>query len=453
MSIYEHQIRKLDRQEFAVSLQKGLGSALLYTKCYGLTGVDDLVLNACLHDQSWDPQVEGSKAKWLFSMFSDTQYYPIFSEAIIKALKTETEYWDVQQLFELAMEIALAGNELAKVSLRERALDIASQHSNPKDLCQDSLGVCEFIEVYGNQAVLELARIYGQRLLKNSNDWIPGEMWFIDNINDSEQKRMIFENSQTDPIIKVYWDYLNKEKVFEPIKKRTVPRNKEFRKEYPLERILRDAKNKEANFPGRYRAFGKFATKEELEIVYSQLLVEKNRAVRLRLLWVFHGTPIPRFNDVILKWADGKDRRLKEASLQVLSQIKDPKIHELARKIFLSGELGGVNTTALRLYMNNYDKEDAELITQVLLSLNPDREDAHNLVWYLTDVAEQNKDIGLAEVLRWGYEITPCSAHRFQVIQRLDDIRQFKGEIIRECLFDSNEDIRKCAKEKTNSSD
>jgi hypothetical protein len=59
----------LSRDEFGDALAKGLGRALLYVKTYGLDRVKDLVLHACLHDLSYDAQIEGSRAKWLFAMF------------------------------------------------------------------------------------------------------------------------------------------------------------------------------------------------------------------------------------------------------------------------------------------------------------------------------------------------------------------------------------------------
>lgn len=60
----------LSRVEFASALRKGLGRAWLQVASFGLDNVVDLVLDACLRDQSYDPQCESSRAGWLFGMFS-----------------------------------------------------------------------------------------------------------------------------------------------------------------------------------------------------------------------------------------------------------------------------------------------------------------------------------------------------------------------------------------------
>ena len=83
--------------------------------------VADLVLKACLQSQAYDPQSESSKARWLFDMFKNTKQYAKFSEAILNGLKRKRETWDLQQLFELAEEMAKNGDEQAREAVRERA--------------------------------------------------------------------------------------------------------------------------------------------------------------------------------------------------------------------------------------------------------------------------------------------------------------------------------------------
>jgi hypothetical protein len=72
---FEEELEGLSRDEFGDALAKGLGRALSHVKTYGLDRVKDLVLYACLHDVSYDAQIEGSRAKWLFAMFVASPYY------------------------------------------------------------------------------------------------------------------------------------------------------------------------------------------------------------------------------------------------------------------------------------------------------------------------------------------------------------------------------------------
>jgi hypothetical protein len=445
MNTNNYKPRKLNRKEFATALQKGLGRTMLHVNSYGLKGVDDLVLKACLHDQSWDPQCEYSKSNWLFSMFFKTPYYPAFSKSIIKALKRETKHWDLQQLFMLSMEMALAGDEIAKVALSERALKQARLPLN-----DDGLGVEQFIIVYGTQGVLELARIYGQRLIENPNDCIPGDMWYFDRPNETEQKKILFENSQTDQAIKTYCDYLIKERIFAEPGKYRFSFRKQLRKEFPIRRILQEAQNLKGDFYD-FRRWGNYASKKELELVYSKLIVEKKRSVRVRLLWCFFRAPLPRLDEVFFKWANGKDPGIKAGVFNVLANLKNARIHELAQKIFLSGALSDANTEALLLFVNNYQKVDAKLINQALVSQNPSVRDAHNLGLNLIKLASNNKDAKLSKALRWAYITTPCALCRENIVKLLDESGQLKSNMLKECLFDSNEETRKMAEQKIKS--
>ena len=133
------QIKELNREEFANSIAKGLGRALLHINYYGLDQVKDLVLNACLHDLSYDPQSEDSRAEWLFSMFAQSSHYQEFSKAILEALAIEKNRWDLVQLFELALEMALAGDLSAKNQIIDRAYKEASIPSSADWIGADEL--------------------------------------------------------------------------------------------------------------------------------------------------------------------------------------------------------------------------------------------------------------------------------------------------------------------------
>ncbi len=118
-------VKRLGRREFASALQKGLGRAFLHASRFGLDGVADLVLEACLRNQGYDPQVESSKSPWLFAMFGTSPEYSEFKKKILGALKVEKESWKLLQLFELAREMAEHGDHGARKAIVRRAQKIA----------------------------------------------------------------------------------------------------------------------------------------------------------------------------------------------------------------------------------------------------------------------------------------------------------------------------------------
>ena len=211
---------------------------------------------------------------------------------------------------------------------------------------------------------------------------------------------------------------------------------------------MNNAKNKLGDYPAQYTAFGRNATPEEKEIILSQLIQEKDDDVRLRLLWVFRRSPLPRIPPAVFQWVENKNKTLYTAAINVLAEMSDPRIHELAKKKITSDKLLGIETGVLQLFINNYESDDAKLFERALFHLKPGKEDAHNLVWNLIRVAERQKDVGLSDSLKWAYDKTPCADCRLRLVTQLDAVNEFKGIILDECQFDANEDISTLAKEK-----
>jgi len=444
---HKHLITKLERDEFSSAVRKGLGRALMHVMNFGLDGTDDLVLDACLHNYCYDTQIESSRANWLFRMFDNSEYYSKFSEKILDSLKTETNQDNLGQLCALAKEMAKHSDKIAKQRLRESVFEKAST-----PLSDDWMGRYEWIELEGTQGFLELARIYGQRLLLNPEDFVPDDLVHLGE-TENELKDVLFQLAETDAKIKVYKDYLEARGVF---KVRSAPvdreifkqqRHERIRKEYNLMGILQDAENKVGTFPGRYMMFGQHATTDELEKVYSQLLIETDKDILLRLLWVFRRAPLPQLDELIFSWATGKDKELREASINALAQVSNERVHNLAISKARDGELLDADSDALELFVNNFEDDDIQLIKQAIYSLKPDMEDAHSLGYSLLELGEKHSNVELADTLKWVYENTPCSNCRYRVVKQLHEWQKLDNATLYECQFDAEEDIRNFAEE------
>jgi hypothetical protein len=434
-------IKKLNRREFASAFRKGLGRAFLHTSHFGLKGVSDIVLKGCLHNNRWSALNEPSRARWLFNMFKNTEYYAEFSRDILKSLQTEMERNDATQLFEITKEMALAGDNSARVALKNRALEQALNSKN-----DPGLGAREWLEISGVRGGLELGTIYGRRLLNNPDDSISDIASYLwEDMFSQRQKNEIIKKRTEDPALTAWWEFLNNKGTFnqnaaaEPTEAKSY--KERCREEYPLNKILAYAEDKRLGNPGPYFACGRDATQQELKIVYQRLVKEKRRVARIKLLWVFDRGQIPKLNDNLFLWAAGTDKRLKRATLKALAKVENKRIHDLAINKLLAGEISGTDTTILRLFIKNFEIEDSKLIADKLLSLHFNKKDAHELVWNLVDVADANREPGLYEALLWGYEVSPCSACRERIVVQLDNIQKVEGDLLYECKFDANEDI------------
>jgi len=375
-------------------------------------------------------------------MFSDSPYYPKFREAILTALKTETDTWNLEQLLGLAKEMVAHGDEPALEALREHVIAKASHPAS-----DDWLGADEWIELRGADGLLELARVYGQRLILDPGDYPYDGLPWLEETWPSF-KEVLLQHALPDEMVKAYYEYLERQSArLQPIDKDAAKREsrRRFRERYSLEQIVADASAGVGEYPGNYARFGGYATPEELDHIYTLLMKETNGPVRLRLLWVFRRAPVPELSDVLFDWANGPDRELRAAAIAALSQVSDARVHELARSKMQAGALTIADREILDLFLNNYRPEDAQLVMQALTATEPETDEAAHSLSFSIELAERHAASEFADMLKWAYEKTPCSNCRYQTVVLLDKLKALNAALVNECLHDAAEETREFA--------
>lgn len=432
-------VKHLSKDEFSAALRKGQGRALLHVKQYGLEGVADLILEACIHNQVYDQQIEAGRGDWLFWMFGKSSYLPEFKHAILDALETETDAWNLKQLSWLTYEIAASGDTDARSKLKEFVFRIASGGHEEVEW----LAVYEWLLLEGEQGALDLSRVYGQRLLDCPDAGVNEELLKYDDfpglINSLQS------HAEREPTIKAYLEYLimrtaKAKEDNERVEKKD--RHARMREKYPMATILQDAKNKEDISLRVFRIFGMHATKDELQTVYAQMLNETDPLTIARLLWVFGRAELPHLDPVIFDWANGNDQKLRIAAINALARVKDEKVHALARKKAETHNLTGADSDSLDLFELNYENGDAVLIIRGLTGIQPSLDDAHRLGMSIRELAEKYTDPDLVDTLLWVYENTPCGFCRYVAVKQLAEWDKLPTEIRFECQYDAEDDTR-----------
>jgi hypothetical protein len=453
----KYPVHQLNRKQFADALQKGLGRAYLHATRFGIDDVSDLILKACSNNQSCDPQIEPSKAEYLFGMFYNAKYFPVFKEKILNSLNTKRDTWDLQLILEIALKMAKAGDQKAKTAIKKKAFSIAGKHykTNPDKVNDSWLGALEWITLAGTEGAMDLARVYGARLLKYPEEWVPEDEIFPDDKIKKEFQTKIIEGSFKEPELAAYWAYLEKQGIFRPHEGPHISqemardrRKQEERQRLNLVKIISDAKNKFDEYGFRFVRFGRVATPEELTTLHNVMLNETDNAVIWRFLRVFSLVPLPRLDDKVFQWAYSDDDHIRSAAIHALSHSNDVKVHMLARSKIQNSKLKGSDSGIIELFINNYELADTRLIKRALGQIKPHGNTAHEIAWDIIDLCEKNHDKHLVYTLKWAYENTPCSNCRFTIVKLLDSLGELKGRILYECRFDSNEDIVDLARKK-----
>jgi hypothetical protein len=440
-------LQRLSKEEFALALQRGQGRALLHVQKYGLHDESALVLEACLHDQAYDPQCEDSRAKWLFDMFHSTAEYKRFSAAILSALASETDTWDLQQLCELASLMAARGDEKAHSALRSRVLQQAAAGGD------NWVGAHELVKLDGIDAVVQLARCYGNQLLKDSEaNPPPLDQLFREIDIPVHARNIVQELSASEPAIRAYWNYIlrNDERRTEDLNSADKIRER-TRQRFSLEKILADAANAVGKYPAQYTSFGRAATPGELEIVLQRLETETDEPACVRLLWIFRRVAIPRLIPRLWIFAVSSNEQLRRAALEALAQLRDHSIGEFARQTLRNGVFTETDLDVLELFVLNYQPTDGDLIVSSLRSVKPGSEYTHGIGMSILNICDENHAPQLFDALNWSYENNPCTLCRQSAVAHMIKLGKIESEILEECLHDANEGIQKLAREWHNS--
>src|SRR5262245_40121633 len=93
-------------EQFTDALHKGLGRALQDTLATGALSDERAVIEACVHNQSYDPQVEGTRTAWMLEILDAANALPRVGTAILDAFAVATDCWDLCQLCEFAEVLA-----------------------------------------------------------------------------------------------------------------------------------------------------------------------------------------------------------------------------------------------------------------------------------------------------------------------------------------------------------
>jgi hypothetical protein len=441
---------RLSKDEFSVALKCGHGRAFLYVQKFGLAAVGDILLDSCLKNPVYDRQCDSSRAPWLFSMFKGSEEYPRFASAILSALKNEAEGSDMEHLCEMAAQMAINGDEGAAKTLKSRVLGQPFTHEDFQYGCH------ALVLVDGVDAVVELARRFGQVPVENPDEMYPHLSYLTEGTNvlpvaEAELQRL----AETDDAIRAF---LNNEKFFEiPQQDDSASakeaRRKEWRervrRELPTEKVLDNASAGVGERSAEYTRFGMHATAGELEKVLLRLATASDEETCLRLLWVFRRAPLPELHPVIWKLAESKRDDVRAAAVTALAQCRDQSVGDFARTALRSADSARGVADGLETLVKNYQPGDQALIMSALARISAGDDDAHAIGFSILRICDDHDSPDLSAILEWVYESNPCGLCRDSAVRHLIDVGSLSTAILSECLHDANDEIRQLAQEAT----
>jgi hypothetical protein len=441
--------QRLTEPEFARALKRGQGRALQYVREYGVEGVADHVLDACLKNLAYDPQCEDDRSEWLFQMFKGSVRYAWFAGEVRSALKRAEDGHDLNQLCNLAALMASRGDRQAAALLRSQVL---GQDFTDREWPR---GLQALVALDGEGAIIEIAHRVGRTLLTDAAAGLP-TLESLSKDRDLLAKARV-TLYQLEPKDKPVAAFLTRERNIAQASQSEQARTQDERQaelrerarnELSLEKILEDADQKIGNMASRYIRFGRYATVEERKTILERLAAETSEDVCLRLLWVFRRSELPELHTRVWELTESENRNLRAAAIVALAQCRDVRVGDFGRRRLKAKDFSEADSEVFDIFIRNFEAPDVELISAALCRLSPDDDAAHAVGISILAIGKENGSATLSEALKWVYVNTPCALCRSDSLKQMIARDCFPPEILSECLYDADKDTRQAAQER-----
>ncbi len=473
----------MTKKEFKRAMQCGLGRCIWELhKTDDLERYRDIILWGVTHKLSYDTQCEGTRAWYLYKMVSFFADVNPFIEAVIsrgEKLLTKDD-WLFMQCIEFLGFFAMDGNRKAYAALLtyyERLYQILlrkrkrttyggmPERDNFEQLCIIIVNVYDTKESCMN-AYLKAAGDIGSLMSCNSLFGIEDFLWFQseyeNEFGETNLYNLLKRHTQKSEGIRQYLFRLQEKKKQE---KYLTDKNKypQSAKDIYMQIISGKVVGKDIPIWIVFR-LSRNDNKQELLKLSDYYEKEKNPVVRTNLLRLLANSRCAYVLDADTVIADSKseNEELKQYAFRALSYMKNEKIHEYALELLKDwNKCQNIKDLyhdvayfedIVGMLANNYRKQDYALLVFIVKQIPVTyygEINWHSVYYSVRDIFEE-KGVKKPpkECLFYMYEHGLCSFCREYVLREMSRRRMLTEPILRECLYDANEDIREFARKK-----
>lgn len=377
------------------------------------------VLWACRELVSFDTQSEGSKGWFIHEMVGCYEDPAPFVAAACEALKEcpSDGSWHVHCLAELLEWFFHDGHVEAWRALAAKYRQLYHQMLRvgpPEDRCywaerDDYERLCVILS-WCREHFLEIARDVGRLSLETT--WLKDHDFdWLHAAKGGRYARSLHKSAQTDEYLAEYLRV-----------------HEEAEREFQA----RMAERPRRRLPWRC------ADPEALNAAMERYLAAEDPQERAVALDAFHWTAYPGDPGPVILDAQSEHEQLRHFAWMALEQLRHPAVRSFALERLDADE------DAFGAFLANYEDRDEALLMEKLLGETVDFECTTCWHDYQGDVLRMKKPPRAA--LQYIFDTTYCSCCRADALRMMGKRRMLTEEILQECLFDSNDDVRSYAR-------
>ena len=463
----------MTKKEFKYRMERGLGSCIVELKrTPDKARYKDIIIWGCKHVLAYDAQCEGTRSRYLYQMIELYEDWTDFYEAAAARLKIccSMPGWEFVQYAELCAWMAGGGYEPAGQRLDAvyaHLLEVLAQRKNcskggvfPERNNMEALCIVKVIGQHdapgaARQEYIRIVNDLGSLFHKNER------LYSYEYFSDFQKECEIYcGKAEIHRMLNLYGD---REGVAAYRKSMEAARNKRYAKSRSRKSFSADAvyerlcRGEEAD-AGRNNSLyvaqivQNQGGQEELEKLAGLYAKEQEVSVRtelLRLLANRYGAAVVNA-DCLIRDASSESEELRRCACLALGYIRSEEVHAFALEL-LAGDREEEKTYAVNMLLRNYKAEDKELVIELVkaVPISRDRDEWHSIFRLVMDVlADRSVKKPPRELLPYMYENTLCSRCREYIVLEMGKRQMLTAELLEECRYDCNRDIRRYAEER-----
>lgn len=423
---------EINRKEFKSAMIRGLGRCVIAVR-QDPEKYRDIVLWACKRNYAYDAQSEGTRSWYTYTLASAYPDRETFIHATAEALKKYRPKggWDLLHLCEVLMFFAMDGYESARKAVEEKYREILgamfARKRRPTGVVHElsDLEQLGLVLAVDRASFLRIAGDFG-RLYREKAYLLDGDFdWFFSS-KGGQFPKTLERAAKKDPDIACF---LERERA-----------NVRAREEQWERRRADPERARKGILLSRWLA--KKADSETVERYALAYRDQKDPELRAKALHAFSLCPYPLDPQPILEDAWSAHELLCRNAWTALENLRHPAVREFAWKNVDDGVRTAEN---FALLAKNYLPKDAERMEQLLRELIDagDRDGIHRAGMAVYRAHDDDPKAPYPKhLLPLLYEHNPCSFCRASALRFMSGHRMLTREILEECRFDSDYDIR-----------
>lgn len=430
----------MTKKEFKAAMLRGLGRCVKAVQ-QEPEKYRDIVLWACKRNIAYDAQSEGTRAWYVYTMASSYPDKETFINTVAEALKKyrPNGSWDLLHLSEILMFFAMDGYESARKALEEKYQEVLAgmfvRKRRPNRVFHElsDLEQLGLVLAADSKSFLRIAGDFG-RLYREKKYMYDGDFaWFFSSKGGQYRKTMEAAAQRDENIA----CFMKREQADIDAQEQL----RQQRKEKPEENLTGFRLS---------RWLAKKADSETVERYACAYREQREPEARAKALEAFTWGPYPGDPSPILEDTRSEDEKLRRTAWQALENLRHPAVRDFAHNNAAKGDWTFEN---FALLVTNYIPEDAMLLESFLRDLisQKDWDDVHAAGMDIYRAFREGSGIPHPKhLLPILYEYNPCSFCRESALVYMSRHRMLTEEILEECLYDSNDDIRCYAAKRLN---